>query len=212
MSLQADVRSIDSLKDFRVALALFSEDTLGALGAVDAEVRRTLQWLQHDRREYWQQQIKRRRQAVASAQAEVFRRKLASTADSSPAMSEQKETLRRAEAELREAEARAALVKKWEPALQQAALEYRATTRRIKTIASGDIPRAMTLLDRLVEALESYLSIALPARTSSGPPLESIADRFFRDEPGSDAADPTEATEEPTALVVDPSDRHDLPA
>src|SRR3981081_4646807 len=72
MSSQADVRSIDSLKDFRVALALFSEEALAALGAVNSEVRRTIQWLQHDRREYWQQQIKRRREQVAEAKGEVL--------------------------------------------------------------------------------------------------------------------------------------------
>src|SRR5206468_8161861 len=60
MSSQADVRSIDELKNFRVALALYGEDTLGTLGAVEAEVRRTLRWLQEERPVYWQDQIKRR--------------------------------------------------------------------------------------------------------------------------------------------------------
>ncbi len=183
MDSQADVRSIDSLKDFRVALALFSDDALSALGAVDSEVRRTLQWLQHDRREYWQQQIKRRREAVASAQAEVFRRKLAKTGDHTPAMSEQKEHLRRAEVSLQEAEAKEKLVRKWEPALQQAALEYHATTRRINSIASGDVPRAMALLERLVEALESYLEVYVPTGSISRPPLDAIAADFLSNEP-----------------------------
>jgi hypothetical protein len=186
MSTQADVHSIDSLKEFRVALALFSEEALSALGSVDMEVRRTIQWLQHDRREYWQQQIKRRREQVAQAKAEVFRRKLAKTADYTPAMSEQKELLRRAEASLQDAETRAALVKKWEPALQQAALEYRASTRRISNFASGDVPRAAALLDRLIDALEGYLRVALPSSSSTvpAPSLATITDDFLRDDPG----------------------------
>src|SRR4051812_11342199 len=99
MGTQASVRSIDALKDLRTALALFSEDVLSALGAVDMEVRRTVQWVTHDRRAYWQEQVKRRRERVASAQAEVFRRKLAKTADYTPAFSEQKEILRKAQAD-----------------------------------------------------------------------------------------------------------------
>ena len=189
MSDGADVRSIDSLKEFRAALALFSDDTLAALGAVDGEVRRTIRWLQHDRREYWQTQIKRRREAVSSARAEVFRRQLAKTADSSPVMSEQKELLRKAEANLREAEAKAVLVKKWEPALQQASLEYRATTRRIKGVAQGDVPRASALLARLIDALEAYLRVSLPSAPAIGPPLLAIADDFIRDEPVFDLPD-----------------------
>jgi hypothetical protein len=192
MSSQADVRSIDSLKEFRVALALFSEDAMAALGAVDTEVRRTVQWLKHDRREYWQNQIKRRREQVSSARAEVFRRKLAKTDDYSPAMSEQKELLRNAEAGLQDAETRLGLVKKWEPALQQAALEYRAATRRIKTIASGDIPRAKALLDRLIDALEAYLRVAVPTGSPAGPPLASIADDYLRDDPGPPAVADTD--------------------
>ena len=183
MSTQADVRSIDALKDFRVALALFSEDALSALGAVDSEVKRTVQWLQHDRHEHWQHEIKRRREAVSSAQAEVFRRRLAKTADNNPAMSEQKEMLRRAEASLRDAEARAALVKKWGPELQRAALDYRASTRRIKNMASGDVFRAMALLDRLIDTLESYLAISLPTGSLPSPPLVSVADDFLSHEP-----------------------------
>ena len=79
MSSQAEVHSIDALKDFRTALALYSEDALSALGAVEAEVRRTGQWLQQERPYYWQEQIKRRREQVASAKAEVFRRRLQKT-------------------------------------------------------------------------------------------------------------------------------------
>jgi hypothetical protein len=76
MSSQASVRSIDALKDLRVALALYGDDTLGALGAVEAEVRRTLRWLQEERPVYWHEQIKRRREQVATARAEVFKRNL----------------------------------------------------------------------------------------------------------------------------------------
>ncbi|MCA1695290.1 MAG: hypothetical protein LC749_11460, partial [Actinobacteria bacterium] len=142
MSDHADVRSVEAIKEFRVALALFADDALGALGGVGMEARRMVQWVQHDRRAYWQEQIKRRREQVAMARSEVFRRKLAKTDDYTPALSEQKELLRKAEASLQDAVFRAGLVKKWESALQQAVLEYQGATRRISTLASGDVPRA----------------------------------------------------------------------
>ncbi|HEY2157931.1 MAG TPA: hypothetical protein VGH33_20040 [Isosphaeraceae bacterium] len=167
MGEQATVHSIEALKDFRAALATFGEEASAALGAVNMEVRRTIQWVQYDRRTYWQEQIKRRREQVAMAQAELFRRKLAKTADNNPAMSEQKELLRKAEASLREAEVRAGLVKKWEPALQQAALEYRASTRRIGAVVA-DVPRAIFVLGRMVEALEAYLREAPPSAGEAG--------------------------------------------
>jgi hypothetical protein len=200
MSNQAAVHSIEALKDLRVALALFSDEALGALGAVEMEVRRTIQWLQHDRRTYWQDQIKRRRENVAAAKAELFRRQLAKRPDSSPSCTEQKELLRRAEASLQEAEMRVLMVKKWEPALQQAVFEYHGSTRRIKDLSSGDVPRAMARLERMIDALEAYLRVPPPSGRGTESPLESIAGAILDDESEiEEGAVPSEAATEPPA-------------
>jgi hypothetical protein len=168
MSSQANVQSIESLAEFRVALALFGEDMLSALGAAESELRRTLQWLQQERPGYWQDQIKRRRELAALSRAEVFKRKLQKTADNNPAMSEQKENLRRAEAAVMEAEKKLALVRKWQPILQQAALEYHGKVQRLKDLSAGDVPAAVNLLTRLIDALESYLRLAPPPGGGAG--------------------------------------------
>jgi hypothetical protein len=166
MSSQASVHSIDALKDLRVSLALYGEDTLGALGAVEAEVRRTLRWLQDERPYYWQEQIKRRREQVSQARAEVFKKNLQKRPDYAPPMSEQKENLRKAEASLQEAEKRLAAVRKWQPLYKQAILEYHASVQRLKDLAAGDIPRAVIVLSRMIDALESYLRVAPPSGAS----------------------------------------------
>ncbi len=163
MSSQADVRSIQALQDFRAILALYAEEAQGALGAVKMEAKRTVFWLQHDRKSYWTEQLKRRREQVSSARAEVMRRKLAKTPEHTPAFSEQKELLRQAEAGLREAEAKIVLIKKWEPMLQQAVLELYAGIRRISDLSGTDTVRASLLLGRLVDALEAYTRIAPPS-------------------------------------------------
>ncbi len=163
MSSQAEVHSIDALKDFRTALALYSDDTLSALGAVEAEVRRTGQWLQQDRPYYWQEQIKRRREQVASAKAEVFRRRLQKTPENSSSLSEPMEILRRAEASLQDAEKRLLQVRKWQPLFHQAVLEYHGSIQRIKDLAASDVPRAVTALTRMIDALEAYLRVAPPS-------------------------------------------------
>ena len=203
MGEQAAVQSVEALREFRIALATFAEEAMAALGAVDMEVRRTIQWVQYDRRPYWQEQIKRRREQVSMAQAEVFRRKLQKTDDYTPAMSEQKELLRKAEAALREAEHRAGLVKKWEPALQQAALEYRATTRRISNLASGEVPRAIAVLSRMVEALEAYLREAPTTSGGGAASIGSIVEAVLADDERSTP------TPEPEAAVE--ADRDPLP-
>ncbi len=184
MSSQATVLSVDALKRFRAALSLHGEDTLAALGAVEAEVRRTVLWLEQNRPGYWHDQIKRRRELVSQARADVFRKKLQKRPDYAPPMSEQVENLRKAEASLQEAEKRLALVRKWQPRLQHAVLEYHASVQRIKELAATDIPNAALLLGRIVDALEAYLRVQPPsgagssepaAMSRASPPMEAIA-------------------------------------
>jgi hypothetical protein len=190
MSSQATVHSVEALKDFRVALALYSDDTLAALGAIEAEVRRTVRWLEQERPGYWQDQIKRRRELVSQARAEVFRKNLQKRPDYTPPMSEQKENLRKAEASLQDAEKRLTMVRKWQPKLQHAVLEYHASVQRLKDIAGADLPAAVDLLSKLIDALEAYLRVqppsgtgleSTPARASAE--MESIATRMIDEAP-----------------------------
>lgn len=191
MSSQATVQSVDALKAFRGALALYGEDTLAALGAVESEVRRTVLWLEQNRPAYWHEQIKRRREEVSRAKAEVFRRKLQKRPDYTPAMSEQVENLRRAEASLQDAEKRLTLVRKWQPRFQHALLEYHGTVQRLKDLAATDIPNAALLLGRIVESIEAYLAVHPPSSTGPGgepgsgrasPEMEAIASRAIAEE------------------------------
>jgi hypothetical protein len=163
MSSQATVHSVEALKQFRAALALYADDTLAALGAVSAEVRRTVLWLEQNRPGYWHDQIKRRKELVSQARAEVFRKKLQKRPDYVPPMSEQVENLRKAEASLQDAEKRLTLVRKWQPRLQHAVLEYHASVQRLKDLAAADLPNAALLLGRIVEAIEAYLRVQPPS-------------------------------------------------
>jgi hypothetical protein len=212
MSSQATVHSIDALKELRTALALYGDDTLGALGAVEAEVRRTLRWLHEERPYYWQEQIKRRREQVSLAKADLFRRQLQKRPDYTPPMSEQKENLRKAEASLQDAEKRLAMVRKWQPLFKQAVLEYHASIQRLKDLSAGDVPRAVNLLTRLVDALEAYVRVAPPSglglepgQSSGGAPesFVSIATEILDADAATPAHAPPAACDEETKCGED---------
>jgi len=134
---------------------------------------------------------------VASAKAEVFRRRLQKTPDYSPSLSEPMEILRRAEASLQDAEKRLSQVRKWQPLFHQAVLEYHGSIQRIKDLAASDVPRAVTVLTRMIDALEAYLRVTPPPglgletspaqpqpRTMATPAeFETIAIKVIDDEP-----------------------------
>ncbi len=200
MGEQATVHSIEALKDFRAALATFADEASAALGAVDMEVRRTIQWVQYDRRTYWQEQIKRRREQVAMAQAEVFRRKLAKTPDNNPAMSEQKELLRKAEASLREAEqsrrAREEVGARAPAGGPRVSRQHAADRRRRQRR-----PRAIFVLGRMVDALDAYVREAPPsggeARAIGSIVSPALGDDAWAEAPETPESDGAEAGPDP---------------
>jgi hypothetical protein len=212
MSSRVAVNSIEALKDLRVAFALYGEDALGALGAIGAEVRRTALWLQQDRPAYWQDQIKRRRERVASAKAELFRKQIAQKPGASTSMAEQVENLKRAEASLQDAEKRLILTRKWQAQFNQAVLEYQGGIRRIKSLASGEVPSAVNLLTRLIDSLEAYLRVSPPTSsaddalsTTAPAEFEAIAARMIDQEPEARETADDETTGDPLSESEPPT-------
>ncbi len=57
MSSGAKVRSIDTLRKFRVAMSSFGCAASQSMAAVEVEIRRTLDWLKHDQVKFWQQEV-----------------------------------------------------------------------------------------------------------------------------------------------------------
>jgi hypothetical protein len=209
MSSQTSVQSIDALKEFRVALALYGEDTVEALGAVEAHVRRTLRWLQDERPVYWQEQIKRRSEKLQQAKAELFKKKLQQKPDYKPAMSEQIDNVRKAEASLEDAHKRLTMVRKWQPAFKQAALEYHGSIQRLKTLANNDVPSAVNLLTRIIDSLEAYVQVAPPSlaslaaspgSTMASAEFLSIATTAIAEEAAAEAAKAHDQPETPTPV------------
>ncbi len=210
MGTQASVGSIDALKTLRTGVGALRRGSARRAGRRRHGGEATTNWVLTDRPNYWQNQIKVRRERLAQAQADLFRKKIAQRPGSAPAMSEQKEAMRIAQAALQDAEARVILVRKWQPLLQQAVLEYHAGTRRLKDLAAGDVPRAVALLERLVDALEAYLRVAPPSgAVLTGPsPFDTIAGAMLDAEPEPAAESQVEDEVVPDERAVDDAVDH----
>jgi hypothetical protein len=163
MSESANVTSIEAIKDFRASLCRFGEDVRNALGEVEMEIRRALDWILHQQPAFWQMQIKRRKEDLSQAQAELFRRRLQAGPGREVHDTEQKEAVRAAQRRLLEAEQKLETVKKWGPAFQHAVSEYQARARPTGDMLGSELQKALALLDRMTGALDAYVNMAPPS-------------------------------------------------
>jgi hypothetical protein len=172
MSKSANVLSVQTLKDFRLAMITFAEDARNSLGGVDMELRRMRDWLERDQLGYWQSQIKRRQEDLMQARADLHKRKISQQGSDAVSDAEQKEALRDATRRLRVAEEKLAQVKRLIPFLHHAIDEYHSHSQPLGDHLSGGFEKSLFALQKMVGALEAYLALAAP----TAPRLDSFTE------------------------------------
>src|SRR4051794_14313106 len=120
MSQGANVRSVDAIKRFKVALINYAEEARNALSSAEMEIRQVRNWLERDQLTFWQSQVKRNQEKLAMARTELNRRRLSQANSDAISDSEQKEAVREGQRRLREAEEKIELIKRWIPVLEHA--------------------------------------------------------------------------------------------
>jgi hypothetical protein len=170
MSQGANVRSVEAIKDFKIALINYAEEAHNALGSVEMEIRMIRNWLLRDQLTYWQSQIKRGQERVSMARTELHRRQLSQSNSDAISDTEQREALREAQRKLREAEEKVITIKRWVPVLEHTISEYHSHSQPLGDRLSGGFQSTLNLLDRMLDALDSYLSMAPPTTPVAPPP------------------------------------------
>lgn len=192
MSRSANVQSIQTLRDFKLAMITFGEDARNALSGVDMDLRRMRDWLERDQLGYWQMQVKRRSEEVMQARSDLHRRKISQQGSDAVSDTEQKEALREATKRLRIAEDKVALIKRLIPQLTHAIAEYHSHSQPLGDHLSGGFERSLAVLEKMVLSLEAYVSMAAPSLSrmeSAGTATGGAATTTSGTEPGADAAD-----------------------
>jgi hypothetical protein len=160
---QANVRSIEAIKDFKLALLTYAEDARVSLGAMEMEIRQVRNWLERDQYSYWQGQVKRAKEGIAEARADLHRRQLSQMNSDAVSDSDQKEALRIAKRRLEEAEDKVERIKRWVPVLEHALAEYHSQSQPLGDKLSGGLAGSFALLERMIVALEGYMAIEAPS-------------------------------------------------
>ena len=167
MGQAARVTSIDAVQEMAAAIASFRGEASAALDELDMEIRRALEWILHDRKEYWSEEVRRGWQRVTEAriqlqQAQMSRR----IAEHEPSCFDEKKALERSKRRLEVAQAKVEVVRHWIGAIDHAVNEYRASRAQLAGWLDADVPSGLSALARITETLESYLAVAVPGGSS----------------------------------------------
>ena len=136
----ARVTSLDLIRDFRTALAVFKADGQDALTANALDIRRAFDWL-NDQRQMWLRTVRECQDELTQAKADLARKQTLHPGDRQPDCTQEIKALRRAQARLEYAEDKVEKCRRWEPAIRRAADEYEGPARQLSGLLEGDVPK-----------------------------------------------------------------------
>jgi hypothetical protein len=154
--VEADVRSIDAVRDWHATLANYADSLSEALAGIEMEIRRAFDWLE-EQQALWKQAIRDSEEEVVRAKAELSQRKFKTWDGREPDCTVQERALRRAKARLEHAEEQVERVRQWIGRLPKVIDEvYRGAGRRLQNFLDDDLPKGQTDLARRIASLELY--------------------------------------------------------
>ncbi|TWT43287.1 hypothetical protein [Botrimarina hoheduenensis] len=176
--MPASVRSFDAIRRVREEVQRFGLRVSDGLIELEAEIRRVIDWVEHDRPGYWKERTRRAYDEVGTAKAELHRCLMYPINDEQPSCAEQRAALKRAEGKLAYCREKQELVSRLAHKLRHELHEYQGRTAALREAIDIDTPRTAASLARMVEVLESYARTG-PASTSgssASPPAETSAE------------------------------------
>lgn len=175
MADRAQVTSVEAIAAFRARLIVYAAKVRAAVEEASSEVYRTRQWLQGEQRRYWEDQLRIRRKKLDQAENELSSARLSILQQASSA---QAMAVRKARESVRDAEAKLAMLKKWDRELENRAEPLLRQTTQLQHALTNDVPKAIVYLAQVVKTLDAYADIGAPRSMPdlNDPDLKSDAD------------------------------------
>ena len=185
MSDQANLKSTDAIEAVRAVVLMFAKQAEEGLTECDLEMRRLMDWLQHDRPAFWKEQVRRAHDGVQKAKQDLHRCLMYPVGvNDRPSCTEERAALKKAEAKLAYCEQKQEKLKHWVREISHELHTYEGRTARLKEVIEADAPQAAAALGQILLRIEEYTNLTSPTASvsagTSSPPA---------DEPDEDAAE-----------------------
>ncbi len=162
---QANITSLEALETLRASLIVFANKAHTRLDEVGDEVRRTKSWLQHDRRIFWQTEIRRRRTKLDQAEQELLTARMSSMREN---YTLQMMAVRKAKESLNEGEVKLRNVVKWSRDFEASVEPLWRKLESLRGVLDHEIPKALSFLLQLQKTLEDYTEMIRPSAKPHG--------------------------------------------
>jgi hypothetical protein len=168
MAERARVTSVEALESFRASLILYLSQARPALEEAVDEVARMRQWLENDRRPYWDNELRRRLRKLEEAEQALFSARLSTFQEETAA---QTLAVRRAKSAVDDAEWKRNRVRQWARDFENRTDPMARQIDMTQGFLTTEMGRAVAHLARVIETLEAYAGLSSPA---AGKPGEAV--------------------------------------
>lgn len=169
----ANITSIDAVRALKLALMQFSTDVLTALDSLEAEARRPVEWIEHDRSQYWPREVRKRSDMLSEARLALQRCELTIDGTEAKYCYDERKALERAKRRLATAEEKVQAVRRWRNVLRKEFEEFQVQVEKLRHYATSDLAQAVVAAERMAEAVDRYLQQQTPspvdATATTGP-------------------------------------------
>lgn len=173
MAQSAHVSSVDAIRQFAAAVAVFQQEARLCLSSMDTQLRTILFWLERDRPTFWKREIENCMREISSARVRLHQCRMRRLGDFRPSCIEEIKDLEKAKHDIEFAEKQVPTVKRWYGEATHEANEYHGRASQLIQSIERELPRLMALLAFTIDRLEAYAAVHTP---NTGPSVSFLVE------------------------------------
>jgi chromosome segregation ATPase len=197
MTESANIRNFEAIREFKLALKKYEEDTRVALISARSNMQRAGDRLKSERYSHWKREQQKWTRKLTEAKVDLNRVQLEKGDMQASAVIERKRVAQ-AQQKLEEAERKLDRIRYWVTALERERISTLAQCQQLERTLEVDIPRLEARIEQMLHELEAYAKLSLPGTASSGDDRRGAmeTDRMSRGTPVEQADDDTLSSDE----------------
>ncbi len=165
----ANVGSIEALRQLKAALLLFAEEVSEGIVALELEGRRPMEWIEHDRAQYWPREEKKANDSVAEARLALQKAEATIDATQTKYCHDERKRLEKCKRRWRLCEEKVVAVKRWRPRIGKETMEFQVQVAKVRSWFESDFVQSVAHIERMIAALDRYIQQAAPGGSESAP-------------------------------------------